>query len=91
MGRLPRAFPISFCPEVFMSRPAFLAVAFALAVLAPVHAQTLTAAQRAACQADYDKFCKGTMPGGGSIIACLNKNYAQLADACKKVVDAQKK
>jgi hypothetical protein len=74
-----------------MTRSPFLAAAFAFAVLAPVHAQTLSSAQRAACQADYDKYCKGTMPGGGRIIACLNKSYAQLADACKKVLDAQKK
>ncbi|HEY5129743.1 MAG TPA: hypothetical protein VIJ35_21080 [Bradyrhizobium sp.] len=40
---------------------------------------------------DYDKYCTGTMPGGGRIIACLNKQYGQLADACKKVIDVQKK
>jgi hypothetical protein len=27
------------------------------------------------------------VPGGGRIIACLNKEYGQLADACKKVLD----
>jgi hypothetical protein len=32
-------------------------------------AQALTAEQRAACQADFDKYCKGTVPGGGRIIA----------------------
>ena len=51
----------------------------------------MSAEQRAACQADYDKYCKGTMPGGGRIMACLNKQHDQLADACKKVLDAQKK
>ena len=30
------------------------------------------------------------MPGGGRIIACLNKQYAELAAPCKKVLDAQK-
>ena len=54
-------------------------------------AQDMTAEQRAACKADYDKFCKGTMPGGGRIIACLSKHNGQLADACKKVVESQKK
>jgi hypothetical protein len=39
----------------------------------------------------YDKYCSATMPGGGRIIACLNKQYGQLADACKKVIDALKK
>jgi hypothetical protein len=53
-------------------------------------AQALSAEQRAACQADYNKYCKGTMPGGGRIIACLNKQRDQISDACKKVLDAQK-
>jgi hypothetical protein len=30
------------------------------------------------------------IPGGGRIIACLTRNYAQLADACKKVLDSYK-
>ncbi len=54
-------------------------------------AQALTAEQRTACQGDFDKYCKGTVPGGGRIIACLNKQRDQISDACKKVVDAQKK
>lgn len=47
--------------------------------------------QRAACQADYARFCSDVLPGGGRIIACLTRNYAQLVDACKKVLDAAKK
>ena len=55
-------------------------------------AQELTAAQRDACMADYEKFCKGTVPGGGRIIACLAKESDKLTPACKKVLaDAQKK
>jgi Cysteine rich repeat len=54
-------------------------------------AQALTAEQRAACHADFDKYCKGTVPGGGRIIACLNKQRDQISDACKKVIDAEKK
>lgn len=54
-------------------------------------AQDFTAEQRAACNGDYDKFCKGTMPGGGRVLACLNKQRAGLSEPCKKVVDAQKK
>jgi len=53
-------------------------------------AQALSAEQRAACQADYARYCKGTMPGGGRIIACLNKQRDQISDACKKVLDAQR-
>ena len=54
-------------------------------------AQDFTAEQRAACKADYNKVCKGTMPGGGRVFVCLNRHYGSLSEACKKVVDAQKK
>jgi len=74
-----------------MSRLRFAVLAFAIAGSGAALAQSLSAEQRAACQADYDKFCKGTMPGGGRIMACLNKRHDQLADGCKKVLEAQKK
>jgi hypothetical protein len=54
-------------------------------------AQDFTTEQRAACKGDYETFCKGVMPGGGRVLACLNKESAKLSAACKKVVDAQKK
>ena len=55
-------------------------------------AQELTSAQRDACMGDYQKYCKGTKPGGGRIIACLAKSSDKLAPACKKVLaDAEKK
>jgi hypothetical protein len=69
-----------------------LAVALVVASLGTAAPQDFTAAQRAACKGDYDKFCKGTFPGGGRVLACLNKQYGQLSDACKKVVtEASKK
>ncbi len=74
-----------------MTRIIFIAAVVVLAPLGTAAAQDFTAAQRAACKGDYDKFCKGTMPGGGRVLACLNKQHDQLSDACKKVVDAQKK
>ena len=55
-------------------------------------AQELTAAQRDACTGDFEKYCKGTVPGGGRIIACLNKSADKLTPACKKVLaEAEKK
>ena len=74
-----------------MARLSFAVLAVFFGFSTAALAQELTAEQRDACKADYDKYCKGTMPGGGRIIACLNKQHDQLADACKKVIDAQKK
>jgi hypothetical protein len=75
----------------FMTRLFVAVAAFAAALSGAAFAQNLTAAQRAACKGDYDKFCSGVAPGGGRIIACLNKQRDGLSDACKKVLDAQMK
>jgi Cysteine rich repeat len=50
-----------------------------------------TSDPRGACKADYDKYCAGTAPGGGRIVACLNKQHDQLTVACKKALDNRKK
>jgi hypothetical protein len=71
-----------------MSKLFFTAAVIAIGFSGSAMAQTLTAEERAACQADYDKYCKGTMPGGGRIIACLNKN--PISEGCKKVLAARK-
>jgi len=67
---------------------AFGALAFSFTA---ANAQDFTAEQRAACKGDYDQFCKGTMPGGGRVLACLAKNTDKLSAACKKVVADAKK
>jgi hypothetical protein len=73
-----------------MPRVSLAILAAALGLSGAAQAQTLSAADQAACKADYQKYCKGTMPGGGRIIACLDKQRDRLAEACKKVLDAQK-
>lgn len=62
-----------------------------LAAPAASVAQVPTDEQRAACQADYIRFCVGLLPGEGRIAACLRQHYAELSDACKKMVDAAPK
>ena len=67
-------------------------IAAVLCTSASAFAQELTAAQRDACMGDYEKYCKGTVPGGGRIIACLAKSSDKLTPACKKVLaEAEKK
>jgi hypothetical protein len=72
-----------------------LRITIATAVLlfaSSAFAQELTAAQRDACMGDFEKYCKGTVPGGGRIIACLAKQNDKLTPACKKVLaEAEKK
>jgi hypothetical protein len=69
-----------------------LLMAALLCISQAAFAQELTPAQRDACIGDYEKFCKGTVPGGGRIIACLSKSSDKLTPGCKKVLaDAAKK
>ena len=72
-----------------VSKFAFAVFVVATGFSSAVFAQALTAEQRTACKADYEKYCKDTTPGGGRIIACLDKQ--QLSASCRKVIDAQKK
>ena len=58
----------------------------AVVVSGPALAQT--AEERAACQADFEKYCQGVEPGGGRIIECLSKHMSELSPACQKVVKA---
>jgi hypothetical protein len=72
-------------------RMTVVAAAILFATLGAAAAQDFTAAQREACKADYEQFCKGTIPGGGRVLACLSKQDSKLSAACKKVVaDARK-
>jgi hypothetical protein len=72
-----------------VSKLAFAVFVVTAAFSNAVLAQALTSEQRAACKADYEKYCANTTPGGGRIIACLDKQ--QLSAGCRKAVDAAKK
>ena len=69
-----------------MSKLVFTAAVIAIGFSGVAQAQTLTAEERTACQADYDKYCKGTMPGGGRIIACLARSAPRLMPECRAVL-----
>ena len=51
-------------------------------------ASAQTAAEREACQADFEKYCAGVQPGGGRVVECLSKHLDQLTPQCKTVVEA---
>ncbi len=50
--------------------------------------QQPAASLRQACRSDYHSFCAGTRPGGGRILACLQKNAASLSPACQQALAA---
>ena len=63
--------------------------AFGLALgLSAGAAMAQTAAEREACQADFEKYCSGVQPGGGRVVECLSKHLDQLTPQCKTVVEA---
>ena len=62
-----------------------------LFTMASGDAAAQTAAEQAACQADYQKFCSGVMPGGGRVLECLAKRKDKLSSACHKVVETHQK
>jgi len=66
----------------------FIAIAATALMLSSGGAVAQTAAEREACQADYEKYCAGVQQGGGRIIECLSKHLDQLTPQCKSVVEA---
>lgn len=65
-----------------------LSVLFLATQMTATVAFAQTAAEREACQADYQKFCSGVEQGGGRIIKCLNEHLSDLTPQCQKVVKA---
>jgi len=72
-----------------MSKLRFAVLVLAMGCSGSAFSQT--ADGRGACAADYEKFCAGTSPGGGRVVACLTKKQNQLSDACKTVLAGRKK
>ena len=70
-----------------MSKLSIAVVACMIAFSTAAFAQDAT---REACKADYAKHCPEVTPGGGRIVACLNKQHDQLSQACQKALDARK-
>ncbi len=71
-----------------MSKLRFAILVLAIGGSGPTLAQSGDG--RGACASDYAKFCAGTSPGGGRVVACLTKQQNQLSDACKKVLANRK-
>ena len=61
-----------------MSRLRAAILVCAIGLSGPLLAQTAAPDQRGACGADYQKYCTGTQPGGGRVVACLNQHRDQL-------------
>ncbi len=51
---------------------------------------TVTAAERDACLADVQRFCKGYVPNQDAVISCLQAHRAELSIPCRNVIRARK-
>jgi hypothetical protein len=65
-----------------------LSLFFLASISLPNASVAQTAAERAACQADFEKFCAGVEPGGGRVVECLAKHLNELTPQCQTVVKA---
>ena len=54
--------------------------------ISPASAEEPREAAIAACRDDYGRLCRGIMPGGGAIRACLEAHLAELSAACRAMV-----
>lgn len=62
-----------------------LTIALTFAVLSTDALAQGTAEQRAACTPDAFRLCSSEIPNVSKIIACMQKNNAQLSPACRAV------
>jgi hypothetical protein len=74
-----------------MTLSAIAAILAAALAAGPVAAQTAPTGDRVdaaknACKGDYQRLCSGVMPGGGRILACLQKHSSELGPECAKAL-----
>jgi len=53
----------------------------------PTSPQALASKASRACRADFDRFCKGTQPGQGRVLACLRGHRNDLTESCRLQLD----
>jgi hypothetical protein len=41
------------------------------------------------CRADFDRLCPGVQPGGGRILACLNRHASELTPQCRDALKSK--
>ena len=85
---MPR-FSISSIPALALAGLATVSTAFPVATSA--QAQTLQMRSEAmalmqVCRSDYDRLCAGVQPGGGRVLACLQKSASQLSATCAEAL-----
>lgn len=49
-----------------------------------MRAQAMALAQL--CRADFDRLCPGVQPGGGRILACLQRHASELTPQCREAM-----
>lgn len=74
-------------PTTTHRRAGALAALIVLAGAAGAEAQNLSMMEMrriaGICRADYETHCPGVRPGGGRILACLNKHESSLSPDCR--------
>ncbi len=63
-----------------------------LALLAVIAGgRTYAAEEELPCAEEITKYCKGTKPGGGRILDCLNEHQKELSTSCRNKLEESKK
>ena len=62
-----------------------IALAFMLAIAAPLPAFAQSQEEQAACTPDVMRLCQQAIPDASRIVACLVRSKLQLSSACSRV------